>query len=250
MYARADALGPPTRRTCAPWPSALRERLAREGLRSTSAPAPQRPPAGRASTRAADGRRRSSCCSEAGRRASPCVSGSGPTRVRPVRATPARQRRPRASGSAAELGRRGDRRAPATLRERLSRAVIENLIKDLAQASGQWAYLLVAFMAMAETAAFLGFIAPGEFTIIFGGVLAGEGTLSIAAPDRDRVGLVRDRRLDRVHARPPARARLRAQARAAGAAHRGAPQARSRTSSSATAARRSSSAAGSASCGR
>ena len=34
-------------------------------------------------------------------------------------------------------------------------------------------------MAMAETAAFLGFIAPGEFTIIFGGVLAGEGTLSI-----------------------------------------------------------------------
>jgi undecaprenyl-diphosphatase len=34
-------------------------------------------------------------------------------------------------------------------------------------------------MATAETAAFLGFIAPGEFTIIFGGVLAGEGTLSI-----------------------------------------------------------------------
>ena len=34
-------------------------------------------------------------------------------------------------------------------------------------------------MAAAETAAFLGFIAPGEFTIILGGVLAGEGTLSI-----------------------------------------------------------------------
>jgi membrane protein DedA with SNARE-associated domain/membrane-associated phospholipid phosphatase len=58
--------------------------------------------------------------------------------------------------------------------------VIENLIEDLASGLGQWAYLLVAFMAMAETAAFLGFIAPGEFAIIFGGVLAGEGTLSIA----------------------------------------------------------------------
>jgi membrane protein DedA with SNARE-associated domain/membrane-associated phospholipid phosphatase len=34
-------------------------------------------------------------------------------------------------------------------------------------------------MATAETAAFLGFVAPGEFTIILGGVLAGEGTLSI-----------------------------------------------------------------------
>ena len=57
--------------------------------------------------------------------------------------------------------------------------MIERLIEDIAQGLGQWAYLLVAFMAMAETAAFLGFVAPGEFTIIFGGVLAGEGTLSI-----------------------------------------------------------------------
>ena len=57
--------------------------------------------------------------------------------------------------------------------------MIERLIEDIAAGLGEWAYLLVAFMAMAETAAFLGFIAPGEFTIIFGGVLAGEGTLSI-----------------------------------------------------------------------
>jgi undecaprenyl-diphosphatase len=57
--------------------------------------------------------------------------------------------------------------------------MLENLIKDFAQSLGHWAYLFVALMAMAETAAFLGFIAPGEFTIIFGGVLAGEGTLSI-----------------------------------------------------------------------
>ena len=57
--------------------------------------------------------------------------------------------------------------------------MVENLIKDLAEGLGQWAYLLVASLALAETAAFLGFIAPGEFAIIFGGVLAGEGTLSI-----------------------------------------------------------------------
>ena len=56
---------------------------------------------------------------------------------------------------------------------------MEQFIEDLAQSLGSWAYLLVAFMATAETAAFLGFIAPGEFTIILGGVLAGEGTLSI-----------------------------------------------------------------------
>jgi undecaprenyl-diphosphatase len=56
---------------------------------------------------------------------------------------------------------------------------VEQFIEDLGHSLGSWAYLLVAFMATAETAAFLGFIAPGEFTIIFGGVLAGEGTLSI-----------------------------------------------------------------------
>lgn len=57
--------------------------------------------------------------------------------------------------------------------------MIERLIEDIANGLGQWAYLLVAFMAMAETAAFVGFVAPGEFTIILGGVLAGQGTLSI-----------------------------------------------------------------------
>lgn len=58
--------------------------------------------------------------------------------------------------------------------------MIEDLIKNLGESLGEWAYLLVSVMAIAETAAFVGFIAPGEFTIIFGGVLAGEGTLSIA----------------------------------------------------------------------
>jgi undecaprenyl-diphosphatase len=84
--------------------------------------------------------------------------------------------------------------------------VFEHLIQDLAKSLGQWAYLLVAFMAMAETAAFLGFIAPGEFAIIFGGVLAGEGTLSIevliglvwaAAVAGDSIGFMIGRRFGR-----------------------------------------------------
>src|SRR4051794_24661275 len=56
---------------------------------------------------------------------------------------------------------------------------MEQFIEDLANGLGSWAYLLVGFIALTETAAFIGFIAPGEFTIIFAGVLAGEGTLSV-----------------------------------------------------------------------
>jgi undecaprenyl-diphosphatase len=83
---------------------------------------------------------------------------------------------------------------------------VEHLIQHLANDLGKWAYLLVAFMAMAETAAFLGFIAPGEFSIILGGVLAGEGTLSIglligivwaAIVTGDSIGFLLGRKLGR-----------------------------------------------------
>jgi membrane protein DedA with SNARE-associated domain/membrane-associated phospholipid phosphatase len=57
--------------------------------------------------------------------------------------------------------------------------MVEQLIEDLAKSLGGWAYLLVGALALAETAAFIGFIAPGEFAVILGGVLAGEGELSI-----------------------------------------------------------------------
>src|SRR5919198_1279888 len=88
-------------------------------------------------------------------------------------------------------------------------AVLENLIQDIGNAIGQWAYLLVAVLALAETAAFLGFIAPGEFAVIFGGVLAGEGTLSIelligivwaAAVTGDTIGFLIGRRYGRAFA--------------------------------------------------
>src|SRR3954462_11370098 len=56
---------------------------------------------------------------------------------------------------------------------------LESIITDLAKALGKGTYVLVGAMAFLETGAFVGFIAPGEFTVILGGVIAGEGTISI-----------------------------------------------------------------------
>ena len=55
----------------------------------------------------------------------------------------------------------------------------EKLIEDLAEALGRWTYALVAGLAFLETGAFVGLIAPGEFTVILGGVIAGQGEISV-----------------------------------------------------------------------
>jgi membrane protein DedA with SNARE-associated domain/membrane-associated phospholipid phosphatase len=55
----------------------------------------------------------------------------------------------------------------------------EKIITDIADALGVWTYALVGAMAFLETGAFIGFIAPGEFTVILGGVIAGQGTIDI-----------------------------------------------------------------------
>jgi membrane protein DedA with SNARE-associated domain len=55
----------------------------------------------------------------------------------------------------------------------------QKLIEDIAQALGPWTYALVGVMAFLETGAFVGLIAPGEFTVIVGGVVAGQGEVSI-----------------------------------------------------------------------
>src|SRR4051794_15942787 len=52
-------------------------------------------------------------------------------------------------------------------------------IEDLANALGPGTYALVGVMAFLETGAFVGLIAPGEFTVIVGGVIAGQGTIDI-----------------------------------------------------------------------
>src|SRR4051812_45566630 len=56
---------------------------------------------------------------------------------------------------------------------------LESIITDLAKRLGKGTYALVGAMAFLETGAFVGFVAPGEFTVILGGVIAGEGTISI-----------------------------------------------------------------------
>jgi len=55
----------------------------------------------------------------------------------------------------------------------------EKLIEDVAEALGAWTYAFVGAMAFLETGAFIGFLAPGEFTVILGGVIAGQGEISI-----------------------------------------------------------------------
>ena len=44
---------------------------------------------------------------------------------------------------------------------------------------GQWTYLLVGALAFLETGAFIGLIAPGETAVLIGGVVAGQGQISI-----------------------------------------------------------------------
>jgi undecaprenyl-diphosphatase len=55
----------------------------------------------------------------------------------------------------------------------------EKLIEDAGTALGSWTYLLVGALAFAETGAFLGFIAPGETAVIVGGLVAGQGKISL-----------------------------------------------------------------------
>ena len=55
----------------------------------------------------------------------------------------------------------------------------EKVIEDIAEALGPWTYALVGVMAFLETGAFVGLVAPGEFTVIVGGVVAGQGEIDI-----------------------------------------------------------------------
>jgi undecaprenyl-diphosphatase len=57
----------------------------------------------------------------------------------------------------------------------------EQLLEDAGQALGKWTYLAVGLLAFLETGAFLGFIAPGETAVIVGGLVAGQGQISLLA---------------------------------------------------------------------
>ena len=52
-------------------------------------------------------------------------------------------------------------------------------IGDLAKTLGPWTYVLVGALAFLETGAFVGLVAPGETVVIAGGVIAGQGEISL-----------------------------------------------------------------------
>lgn len=55
----------------------------------------------------------------------------------------------------------------------------EQLILDLGETLGVYTYVLVGALAFLEVGAFVGLLVPGEFTVIFGGVVAGQGVIDI-----------------------------------------------------------------------
>jgi membrane protein DedA with SNARE-associated domain/membrane-associated phospholipid phosphatase len=57
----------------------------------------------------------------------------------------------------------------------------EKVLEDAGKRLGPWTYLVVGLLAFAETGAFLGFIAPGETAVIVGGLVAGQGQISLLA---------------------------------------------------------------------
>ncbi len=65
-------------------------------------------------------------------------------------------------------------------REELPGLSLEKLIEDISGSLGNWTYLLVGGLAFLETGAFVGLVAPGEFTVILGGAVAGQGEISLA----------------------------------------------------------------------
>lgn len=57
----------------------------------------------------------------------------------------------------------------------------EEVITSVAVALGPWSYLLVGVAAFLETGAFVGLIAPGETIVLVGGVVAGQGEISVVS---------------------------------------------------------------------
>ena len=55
----------------------------------------------------------------------------------------------------------------------------KTVIGDIASGLGNWTYLLVGLLAFLETGAFVGLVAPGETVVIAGGVIAGQGEISL-----------------------------------------------------------------------
>lgn len=64
-------------------------------------------------------------------------------------------------------------------RDQLPSLNLDKLIQDLSKSLGSWTYLLVGGLAFLETGAFVGLVAPGEFTVMLGGAVASQGHVSL-----------------------------------------------------------------------
>jgi membrane protein DedA with SNARE-associated domain len=64
-------------------------------------------------------------------------------------------------------------------RDDLPSIKLDNLIEDLSEGLGARTYLLVGGLAFLETGAFVGLVAPGEFTVLLGGAVASQGDISL-----------------------------------------------------------------------
>ena len=93
---------------------------------------------------------------------------------------------------------------------------VERLIEDAGRTLGTWTYALVGALAFLETGAFVGLIVPGETTVIVGGLVAGQGEISLVlliaivwacAVAGDLTSYVLGRRLGRDFLAPPRRPR-------------------------------------------
>jgi membrane protein DedA with SNARE-associated domain/membrane-associated phospholipid phosphatase len=56
---------------------------------------------------------------------------------------------------------------------------VEHIIEEAGKRLGKWTYLAVGILAFLETGAFIGLVAPGETTVIVGGLVAGQGRISL-----------------------------------------------------------------------
>lgn len=55
----------------------------------------------------------------------------------------------------------------------------EKTAKEVGPTLGAWTYLVIGAMAFLETAFFLGLVAPGEFSVVLGGFIAGQGEIDV-----------------------------------------------------------------------
>ena len=55
----------------------------------------------------------------------------------------------------------------------------ERVIEEVAQTLGPYTYVFVGAMAFLETGAFVGLVAPGEASVVIGGVVAGQGEIDV-----------------------------------------------------------------------